>query len=153
MVVQMAWRAGLFASSISVLEEKERAGAVGGQDFVGGCADANGVMLTEAIFARRDFRNDWRSRRFGGLPEQSQRETCQSSAEEVAAFQVGETNHHLSLCAGIESECAWILTQLECGRGIMKVAGEPGDRWLRLRSGGVKPPLQGRSGRKVRTPL
>jgi hypothetical protein len=23
--------------------------------------------------------------------------------------------------------------------GIMKMAGEPGDRWLKLRSGGVKP--------------
>jgi len=32
------------------------------------------------------------------------------------------------------------------------MAGEPGDRWLRPRNGGVKPPLQGRSGRKVRTP-
>ena len=32
-VVQMAWRATLLASSVPVLEEKERAGAVGGQNL------------------------------------------------------------------------------------------------------------------------
>ena len=36
--------------------------------------------------------------------------------------------------------------------GIIEVAGEPGDHWLRLMSGGAKPPLPGRSERKVRTP-
>ena len=34
---------------------------------------------------------------FGGLPEQSQREGCQSSAEEVAAFQMGKINHGVVL--------------------------------------------------------
>jgi hypothetical protein len=31
--MQMAWRATLLASSVPVLEEKERAGAVGGQNL------------------------------------------------------------------------------------------------------------------------
>jgi len=42
----------------------------------------------------------------------------------------------------MKSQRARILTQFLKEARIIEVAGEPGDRWLRLRNGGVKPPLQ-----------
>jgi hypothetical protein len=54
----------------------------------------------------------------------------------------------LSLCGRIESQCVWILTQLEWGRGIIRMAGEPGDRWLRSKNGGVSRRYKAEAGGK-----
>ena len=117
-----------------MFEQKKGAGTVRGQHLESGGADADGVMLAEAVLSGTNGLTTGLAGALTNGPIRARGKAARAPPRKSRRSRLGNSVMRFVLREFEKvRRSAGILTSFKPEKRIIELAGEPGDRWLRLR--------------------